>query len=246
MHQSETNVRIFIAKIEDFNQSQFYKNAGNLLSDTEQIEMERFQFKKDRDLYLAARFLLRTKLTEMEPCSRPEEWTILKDSFGKPYLDTNKHMGGPHFNISHSKAAVACAFSNIPNIGVDIEYNRTPIEILDIAEQNFSPHEIQQLLPLPPEEQLDLFYKIWTLKESYIKGVGKGLAIPLKDFYFDLSKDVSGDIAFLTENGDDRTWKFRLFRPYPDYYAAIAVPTEKNLQLSQTFVDFKDSFIYGT
>ncbi len=32
------------------------------------------------------------------------------------------------------------------------------------------------------DERVEAFFEIWTKKESLIKGIGKGLSIPLKDF----------------------------------------------------------------
>ncbi|MCS4470408.1 4'-phosphopantetheinyl transferase superfamily protein [Clostridium botulinum] len=42
------------------------------------------------------------------------------------------------------------------------------------------------------------FYKIWTLKESYIKCCGQGLSIPLKSFSIDIDKNKS--IKMLNDN----------------------------------------------
>ncbi|WFR63863.1 4'-phosphopantetheinyl transferase superfamily protein [Paenibacillus amylolyticus] len=56
-----------------------------------------------------------------------------------------------------------------------------PID-MQIAERFFSPMESQFLAAEPDNRQLETFYRLWTLKESYIKAVGMGLSIPLDSF----------------------------------------------------------------
>ncbi len=46
----------------------------------------------------------------------------------------------------------------------------------------FTDGEAQLLLKQSSSDRLPLFYMIWTLKEAYIKTLGKGMSIPLKSF----------------------------------------------------------------
>jgi len=93
-----------------------------------------------------------------------------KNDYGKPLYKENK---GIHFNLSHSGDWCVCAFSQFP-IGIDIEQ----MEPLDIqwTEHFFHPDEIQRLKQLPEHQQREYFYKLWTMKESYLKAIGCGLS----------------------------------------------------------------------
>jgi len=42
------------------------------------------------------------------------------------------------------------------------------------------------------------FFKIWCLKESYVKAIGKGLHFPLKDINFNIDSTLKSDMANLT------------------------------------------------
>lgn len=99
-----------------------------------------------------------------------------KNEYGKPFL---KYPQSFHFNISHAGEWVVCAIHQLP-LGIDIELIQ-PIDFR-IAERFFSTDEYKELMLKTGSEKLTYFYELWTLKESYIKAIGKGLAIPLNSF----------------------------------------------------------------
>lgn len=101
--------------------------------------------------------------------------TFDKNLYGKPFVSQYPHF---HYNISHSGEWVVCAVHE-KEIGVDIE-KVLPFD-LKIAKGLFTEEEYKNLLN-EKEERVSSFYDIWTLKESYIKAVGKGMSIPLDSF----------------------------------------------------------------
>ena len=111
---------------------------------------------------------------------KTHQLTFIKNKYGKPYIYDNPIF----FNISHSGNWVVCAFSS-SEIGVDIE--KIKEMKLSIAKSFFSGYEYATLLNMNDAQQLDYFYTIWTLKESYIKWLGTGLSTPLNSFSFDLN-----------------------------------------------------------
>ena len=115
--------------------------------------------------------------------------------FGRPYLSGFQKVFD--FNLSHSGEWVLCAVGQ-PAIGVDIERIQ-PID-LELARRYFSAAEYRRWLGDPASQRLARFYELWTLKESYLKAVGKGLAIPLDSFTITPIGDggyaVAGDPAY--------------------------------------------------
>jgi 4'-phosphopantetheinyl transferase len=98
-----------------------------------------------------------------------------KNPFGKPYLVGGNH----HFNISHSKNRIACIVDDFET-GIDIEYMRT--RRTDVS-STLADVECSQLTKYKGiDTQQVVFYKIWVIKESYIKSIGQGLSCPLKSF----------------------------------------------------------------
>jgi len=96
------------------------------------------------------------------------------NEFGKPFL---KDFPGFHFNLSHSGRWVVCSVDKQP-VGIDVEEIQT-ID-LDISKNYFSPDEHMDLMKM--DDKMSYFFTLWTLKESYIKIVGKGLSLPLNSF----------------------------------------------------------------
>lgn len=122
-----------------------------------------------------------------------QEVPIRRTRYGKPYIPG---AGDFHVNISHSGCFVALAVGSRP-IGVDVE--RMAEIDLKVAARFFTPQEYAYILSFADtRRRLRAFYTLWTLKESYIKAVGKGLSIPLNSFGFRLDDDIR------LERGPDR------------------------------------------
>ena len=114
---------------------------------------------------------------------------------GKPFYNS---PSGLHFNISHSENWAVCAVSEMP-VGIDIEIIQ-PID-LSIAKDCFTHIEFETLSQIADEsEQLDYFYKIWTIKESYLKAIGSGFSKAPDSFGTKINNNkiiLTGDV----ENG---------------------------------------------
>ncbi|MGG0537718.1 4'-phosphopantetheinyl transferase family protein [Priestia aryabhattai] len=98
------------------------------------------------------------------------------NKYGKPYLQIDPSF---HFNISHSGDWVVVVSSS-EEVGIDIE--RIQKINFDIAEKYFTISEYNDLLSCREENRIKYFFDLWTLKESYVKLLGKGLSIPLNSF----------------------------------------------------------------
>ena len=63
-------------------------------------------------------------------------------------------------------------------VGCDIQFMKE--DAISLADRYFTKEEIDEINA--SDDKVSTFYKLWTLKESYRKGVGGGLAIPLDLF----------------------------------------------------------------
>ena len=122
---------------------------------------------EDRRLSLAAAMLLKRALPDAGP--------VLADARGKLYSPD-----GMQFNLSHAGRWAALAVGPLP-VGVDIERRRT--EARGVAQRFFCPEETALLeAQTDPEKRNALFFRLWTLKESFLKATGLGLELPLNAF----------------------------------------------------------------
>ncbi|MDF3550437.1 4'-phosphopantetheinyl transferase superfamily protein [Bacillus cereus] len=106
-----------------------------------------------------------------------EEIRFKYNEYGKPFVENFSDF---HFNLSHSGEWVVCTTANF-NVGIDIE-KVSEIEALKLAKEFFSADEFYDISNMNSDEQINYFYDLWTLKESYIKTIGKGLYTQLNSF----------------------------------------------------------------
>lgn len=111
------------------------------------------------------------------------DWKIEKDELGKPYFPNKRDL---FFNVSHSKEEVLVCVSD-KNIGCDIElidedYEKALKRAYGISKRFFSEDENSYLMSLEEEIRVKEFYRIWTMKEAYLKAIGTGLRRELNSF----------------------------------------------------------------
>lgn len=119
------------------------------------------------------------------------------------------------FNISHSGDWVVCALSS-NTVGVDVEYMQKVN--LQIAKSFFSSSEYRFILNQDSEEEFQKrFYRVWTLKESYVKADGRGLLLPMKSFSILFDEDC----IFVDTENRLKNCNFKTFQIGDDYIAAV-------------------------
>ena len=194
-----------------------------LLTDDEREKTDRFRVARDRQTCLITRVLVRTTLSRY--CDvPPARWRFRTNDHGRP------EIGSPsstiHFNLSHTNGLIVCLVSRGREVGVDVENLERANRWLDLSERFFAPRETAALRRVDAAERATRFLEYWTLKESYVKARGLGLAIPLTGFSFDLPAGASDDISirFTPAIDDDAArWQFTLERFGRDHLVATAV-----------------------
>lgn len=138
-------------------------------------KIDRLRSPAARRLSLAAGLLLQQALGDAGVA--PEDMLFDEGPYGKPFLPRRPDV---QFSLSHSAASVMCVTADRP-VGCDIQLISP--RGLRIAERRFTEEERQSIFAEPSESARQAtFCRIWTLKESFLKCTGLGLAMPLNAF----------------------------------------------------------------
>jgi 4'-phosphopantetheinyl transferase len=114
---------------------------------------------------------------------QPDAVRLTNGRFGKPRLaQIHGSRGRLHFNLSRSDDTCLIAVA-ATDVGVDIErHEDRGIDVDAFSARFFAPDETAALRRLAGRRKLRTFFKIWTLKEAFVKALGGGLTIPLNTF----------------------------------------------------------------
>ena len=155
------------------------------LSQAEHARSERFVMEADRKTFVKSRSFLRILISKVVGC-QVEEIELETNEFGKPQIT------GPNsslqFNVSHSRELALVAIAWNVSVGADLERHRK-IDETALANKYFSLAESKTIGQLQSENRRKAFFDCWTLKEAFVKCLGKGLQIPLAQFQVDFMND---------------------------------------------------------
>ena len=156
---------------------------------------------KDKKLSIAGGLLLERELRKLGV----EPGEIKYGEKGKPYLpDTDIN-----FNLSHSGSLAACAiFKN--EVGIDIQQIS---EVSDaLMKKVTTGREYELLYALDESARLDMFFRIWTIKESCLKFLGEGLGVAMSRLEVSFGEKIEikhdgEDIPVIFEEYDIKGYK---------------------------------------
>lgn len=199
----------FLQKSQEEDGKEFAALSGSL-SKGRQQKIQKFRFFKGRALSLGAGLLLDYGLNQYG--LRERDVVMAYGADEKPYLPDYPKI---HFNLSHSGSMAMAAFAD-REVGCDVEQRKTPA--FPIVKRFFTREETEALESQTGEkEKAEMFYRFWTLKESFLKVTGKGIRMPLNDFSISLGPPIQ-----VKQKGELKNygfWEYSL----PGYQAAVCV-----------------------
>ncbi|XP_019763362.2 L-aminoadipate-semialdehyde dehydrogenase-phosphopantetheinyl transferase [Dendroctonus ponderosae] len=199
----------------------------------EKLRLGKFVFKKDFKSSLIGRLMMRKFVSE----SCGLNYAALRFSRqekGRPGLETPEKVS---FNVSHhGDYTVLAGELGDALLGVDVmklEYTggKPLSEFFRIMNRNFSTLEWRQIYaPKSPAEQLNMFCRLWALKESYTKAIGLGITMKLSEISFKISSPLTKERftcdSKLFVDGEELTgWAFH--EVLLDDFHCVAVATDR-------------------
>jgi 4'-phosphopantetheinyl transferase len=203
-------IEIIAVNLKDALEKSKFDRLMSYVSSEKRERINRFYRYEDAQRTLIGDILIRYSLCRRLGIKNSD--LIFKvNEYGKPFLSNDEDT---QYNISHSGEWVVCSIDNFP-LGIDIEQIK-PID-MTIAERFFSKEEVKSLKEKSSVERAVYFYDLWTLKESYIKAVGKGLSLPLNSFTISVNE---GNITVCSIYGSD-DYYFRQYHIDENYRMAV-------------------------
>ncbi len=188
-------IHIYAADADKLNNDALYDKIYTAVSRERRDKVDKLLFRKDKNQSLAAEYLLMYAAGQFGIT----DFKIKCGENGKPYFENE----GVYFNLSHSGERVMCAIGTA-EVGCDVE--RIKDINLDIARRCFYKSEYDAIMAEQGKEaKQNMFFRLWTLKESFIKVLGLGMKLPLDKFRV----DVIGDRAQVCHNINQNKYFFR-------------------------------------
>lgn len=191
--KKESKIRVYAADTAVLDDDAVFDAGYRMVSDKRRAKIDRMTLRSARQLSLGAELLLMQCLKEYGIVS----YQLDNASHGKPYLTSYVDQKGVlhtepklHFNLSHSGERVMCAISD-QAVGCDVE--KVKDGKLLVAKRFFTSQEYEELCALQSkEQQSQLFFRYWTLKESYMKATGLGLVLSPESFCVNKGNQILG------------------------------------------------------
>ena len=174
-------------------------------------KIESFKFPADQQRSLIANLMVRQFYSKQLKVN----WKEIEFDYNEHDKPSLRNIKEQFFNISHSGNQVVVAFSN-KELGIDVE--KVKGDRRKIAKRFFTPSEIEDMEALKIEEkQVQYFYQLWTLKESYMKAIGSGMTMSLSSFAFKREMNEF-KLAF---SSLDMDWHFHSPKWAEGYYLSV-------------------------
>ena len=211
-------MKVYAADVSGLADAERFQQLYRQVSAARRAKVDRIRLEKDKCLSLGAGALLEAALA----AEGVSDFTMTCGHNGKPRL---AHTQNIHFSLSHSGTKVMCAVSD-SDIGCDVE--RVAEIDMQIARRFFCAGEYESLMQCGDDEKRKiLFFRYWTLKESFLKATGRGFQLPLNQFCVSFH---DGDIT-VSQSVDQRNYYFQEFDLNDGYRYALCSadkPTGRN------------------
>ena len=169
-------LRVYIADTAALSEESIFWDYMDRVDETRQEKVWQCRNEEDRKRSLLAGYLIQVGMKNwidkgggLQEDAAPLSLVYTYGENGKPFLRDYREVC---FSLSHSGKYVIGAFSN-QEVGIDVQKHRGMRS--GMAERFFTEEDNALLKHLGAEHAIENFYRIWTVKESYMKLTGEGM-----------------------------------------------------------------------
>lgn len=189
-------IKTYVTDIRQFEKEAVYGGMLEAVSPYRRQKIDSLRHEKDKMRSLGAAVSLNRALREYGLQEKTMRYDL--GEHGKPCFRDYPEL---FFSISHSGEYAVCSIGS-GEIGNDIEQVRSGKE--RVAERFFAPEELAWIRKADSVKERDeRIFRIWTMKESFLKVTGLGMSLPLQSFAFCVEEN--GQIL-LRQSFDEKTY----------------------------------------
>ena len=151
------------------------------LNEEERARWRQYPLPGPRRRFALCRAALRAVLCNQLGCSN-ERLSFGSSSYGKPFALVDGAPAAIRFNLSHGGKHGLIALAPHRRLGVDVEERIARRDFDELSEAVFGPHEQSALACVRGCDRVQLFFRLWTIKEALIKALGTGFSFDVSRF----------------------------------------------------------------
>ena len=201
---------------------QHEREAGQWLAGEERERARRFLVARPRREFALCRAALRVLLCRRLGCAN-RVLTFVAAEHGKPFALVQGARAAVSFSVSHSGAHGLIAVGGGGCVGVDVEERTGRHDVDGVLRTAFAAEEQAELAAASGPQKLQLFFRLWTMKEALIKALGTGLALDTSSFALPeaVCRGTQRTALFRFPHLPECAWRLRDLGT-PDFAAALA------------------------
>lgn len=220
---SDNKIHVYLIQFNLFDS----KKCIQYLSEDEFIRAGKLKIEEKKDQFVITRSVLRLLLSSAVGKSY-KDIEFFFGEHGKPSIEESLNNKPIEFNISHSGDYALIAIALSDKVGVDIEKINSDIDHQSLSKRFFSEQENNELQGIDEGQRGDVFYRIWSQKESFIKATGQGIAFGLERFSVSLEEgEQSGTEVTTTASLGEKWFTYNLLE-LDDYKTALTTSTKNS------------------
>lgn len=151
------------------------------LDQKERERLSRYRFDRPRREFVLSRSAMRQILCCFLKC-RNEQLSFETNAHGKPIPLVDGTLANASVNLTHSGNHGLVGIAPEGQLGIDLEVPVERPNVEGIGQMVFTDDEQSELASASGKEKLNLFYRLWTLKEALIKALGTGFSLNPNQF----------------------------------------------------------------
>lgn len=211
-------------------ESSLIQEAWSFLYSEEVSRATELTKEKSKKYYIVS-YGIRRKLLSHYLGISPDALIFQTNAHGKPSLNYNAMVQEKtsfstdipvHFNISHSGEYAVFLFSLDSPVGIDIQQMYPSSYKEKIIKRMFHPDEQILFSTLTQEENTNLFYRFWTIREAFLKALGYGFSMPSDTFCIERGKSSENYYKITKSLEDYSLWRIKSIPAPENYMCSIA------------------------